>query len=195
MSDDQPFANLMRRVRRGDPEAAKELVRRYEPEIRAEVRARLYNPQLRRAFDSLDICQSVLGSFFLRVAAGQYELNQPEQLLKLLLRMARNKLVAQVRREQAQRRDSQRLAAHCPVDWALVPDPAGDPSQVVERRELLQEFRKRLSLEERELADLRAQGVGWSAIVAQLGGTPESRRKQLSRAVDRVMHQLGLEDL
>jgi RNA polymerase sigma-70 factor (ECF subfamily) len=194
MTDDQPFANLMRRVRGGDPEAAKELVGRYEPEIRAEVRARLYNPQLRRAFDSLDICQSVLGSFFLRVAAGQYELNQPEQLLKLLLRMARNKLVAQVRRQQAQRRDSQRLAAHCPVDWVLVPDPVGDPSQVVERRELLQEFRKRLSPEERELADLRAQGVDWSAIVAQLGGTPESRRKQLSRAVDRVVHQLGLED-
>ena len=40
----------------------------------------------------MDICQSVLGSFFVRAATGQYKLETPEHLLKLLTTMARNKL-------------------------------------------------------------------------------------------------------
>ena len=32
----------------------------------------------------MDICQSVMASFFVRAALGQYQLNTPEQLLNLL---------------------------------------------------------------------------------------------------------------
>ena len=53
--------------------------------VRFEARLRLTDPRLRRQYDSLDICQSVLASFFVRAAAGQYDLDRPEQLLKLLL--------------------------------------------------------------------------------------------------------------
>src|SRR6516225_7135137 len=69
MSDDNIFACLIRRLRGGDPRAAEELVREYEPAIRLEVHCRLRDPRLRRAFDSLDVCQSVLASFFVRAAA------------------------------------------------------------------------------------------------------------------------------
>jgi hypothetical protein len=41
MSDDQPFAEFIRRIRSGDAAAAAELIRRYEPEVRLEVRMRL----------------------------------------------------------------------------------------------------------------------------------------------------------
>jgi hypothetical protein len=61
---------------------------------------------------------------------------------------------------------------------------------MVAGRELLEEFRRRLSEEERALADLRAQGCEWPEIAARLGGTPEARRKQFARAVDRVEEQL-----
>ena len=46
------YSELIRRIRLGDEQAAEELVRRYEPEIRLEVRAwlRLRNPALRRVF-------------------------------------------------------------------------------------------------------------------------------------------------
>jgi hypothetical protein len=53
-------------------------------------------------------------------------------------------------------------------------------------------LRKRLSEEERHLADLRGQGRDWAAIAAELGGTPEGRRKQLRRAIERVERELGL---
>src|SRR5262245_2798467 len=109
MSDQPSFTELIRRVRGGDAEAAAEIVRRYEPEVRRAIRLRLTDTGLRRVFDSMDICQSVLGNFFVRAAAGQFELEQPEKLLRLLVEMARNKLHDQVSYHQAARRDQRRL--------------------------------------------------------------------------------------
>src|SRR5437763_10288952 len=108
VGDEQSFADFVRRIRAGDPEAATELIRQFEPVIRLEVRRRLSDPALYRQFDSMDICQSVMLSFFMRAKAGQYELDQPQQLLKLLVAMAHNKLAVQARRLRTQRRDSRR---------------------------------------------------------------------------------------
>src|SRR5207244_2740835 len=109
MSDDTPFQEMIQKVRSGDGDAAAELVRRYEPAIRRVVRLRLTDPRMRRAFDSMDVCQSVLGSFFVRAALGQYDLANPDQLLKLLAQMTRHKVTDQMRRERAGRRDLARL--------------------------------------------------------------------------------------
>src|SRR5262245_30396160 len=182
----EDYADFIRRIRRGDQDAAAELVRLYEAEIRLEIRGwlRLRDPRLRRVLDSVDVCQAVLASFFLRAAVGEFDLEQPGQLIALLVGMARHKLSEQVRHHQRQRRDVRRVAA----DAGEV-DPAGaseTPSQVVSGKELLEEFRKRLSEEERQLAELRAEGQDWQAIAARLGGTPEGRRKQLMRAIERV---------
>ena len=193
MSDENVFADLIRRLRAGDPRAAEELVREYEPAIRLEVHCRLRDPRLRRAFDSLDVCQSVLASFFVRAAAGDYDLGQPDQLRKLLVGMARNKLLLQVRKQRAQRRDVRRLE---PIDRddgaAVAADPS--PSRQYEAQDLLHNFQQRLTPEERQLAELRAQGREWPEIAAQVGGTPSGRRKQLTRAIDRVARELGLDE-
>jgi RNA polymerase sigma-70 factor (ECF subfamily) len=194
MLDDQEFNGFVKRVRAGDEQAASELVRRYEPEIRREVRLRLRDPRLRRDFDSVDICQSVLASFFVRAALGQYELERPEQLLKLLVTMARNKLVHQVRKQRSQRRDNRRLEAAGQEKLASVAGGA-NPSELVARQELLQVFRNRMSAEERQLVELRSQGRDWAEIAAEVGGTAEARRKQLARALDRIGQQLGLDEV
>jgi DNA-directed RNA polymerase specialized sigma24 family protein len=101
MADASTFHDLIIRLRTGDAGAAAELVRRYEPTIRLIVRRRLSDPALRRVLDSMDICQSVLASFFLRAAVGQYQLDDPQQLLKLLATMARNKVLHEVARQRA----------------------------------------------------------------------------------------------
>src|SRR4051794_23122623 len=90
MSADPAFPDLIRRVRAGEPQAAAELVCRYEPEIRRFIRVRLTDPHLRRTLDSVDISQSVLAAFFVRVIAGQFDLEEPSQLIKLLVTMAHN---------------------------------------------------------------------------------------------------------
>jgi RNA polymerase sigma-70 factor (ECF subfamily) len=74
MASEGSFAALIRRVRAGDPDAAAEVVRQYEPPIRRLVRLRLTDPWLTRVLDSMDICQSVMANFFIRAAAGQFDL-------------------------------------------------------------------------------------------------------------------------
>jgi RNA polymerase sigma-70 factor (ECF subfamily) len=192
MADEQEFAEFIRRIRAGDEQAAIDLVRRYEPTIRIEVRAHLTDPSLYRLFDSMDICQSVLASFFVRAAAGDYELDSPRQLFKLLVGITRNKVAFQARKHRSQRRDHRRSAAD--VQELDVADHTHTPDRVVEGRNLLREVRQRLSEEERQVADLRAVGKSWPEVATEVGGTPEARRKQLSRALSRVAEELGLEE-
>jgi RNA polymerase sigma-70 factor (ECF subfamily) len=193
MGEDRNFEELMRRVRAGDGQAADELVRQYEPTIRRVVRVRLVDERLKRLFDSMDICQSVFGSFFVHAALGDYELATPEQLLGLLVSMSRKKLIDKSRRAGAARRDYRRThegAADKERHWAA-DDPS--PSREVAGRELLEEFRRRLTDAERQIADRRAAGLNWQAVAVELGGTPEALRKQLARGVERVSRELGLE--
>jgi RNA polymerase sigma-70 factor (ECF subfamily) len=184
------FAEFLWKVRAGDETAAAELVRRYEPALRLEIRLRLTDPKLRRLLDPADLCQSVLKSFFIRAVTGQFDLDSPEKLLALLRTMARNKVAHQARRQQALRRDMRR-------DVSLgESEPAGhdpSPSRLAIGRELLDAFQSRLSAEERRMADLRSAGREWAEIARELGGTPQARRKQLTRAVERVAQELGLD--
>jgi RNA polymerase sigma-70 factor (ECF subfamily) len=192
--DDEVYQDLVRRIRAGDQRAAEEVVRRYEPDVRLVIRGwlRLRNHRLRRVFDSMDVCQSVMTSFFIRAAVGEFDLGEPHQLLPLLVGIARNKLAEQVRFHQQKRRDVRRVQAH-PLEDRVV-DAAGETaSQVVANRELLEQFRARLTDEERQVAMLRVQGLDWAAVAESLGGTAEARRKQLSRAIGWVEHELGLD--
>jgi RNA polymerase sigma-70 factor (ECF subfamily) len=190
MSERNSFAEFIRRIRAGDDQAARELVEQYEPVIRREVRLRLKDPRLNSQFDWTDVCQSVLASFFLRTASGEYDLEEPGQLLKLLVVMTRHKLANAQRRHRAERRDYRRHEPSDPQKLADRPLAAPSPSRMVAGRELIEEFRRRLSADERALADLRAEGCEWPEIAAKLGGTPQARRKQFARAVARIEQQL-----
>jgi RNA polymerase sigma factor (sigma-70 family) len=192
MTESFVFADFLQRVRAGDEQAAQELVARCEPVVRREVRARLRDPGLRRLFDSADFCQSVFASFFVRAAAGGYDLEHPGQLLNLLLSMARNKLAFCLRQQRAQRRDNRRLhEGDGPLQQAA--DMHSSPSEQVGRQELVVLVRQRLSAEENQIAQMRGLGCSWSEVAARLGGTPEARRVQLARALDHVARTLRLD--
>jgi RNA polymerase sigma-70 factor (ECF subfamily) len=190
---DQSFHELIRRVRAGDDAAAAEVVQRYGAALRRAVRARLTDPTLRRLLDSMDVCQSVLASFFVRAAAGQYALDTPGQLVRLLASMARHKLLRQAERLHAARRDGRRCQEGG-FGTCEPADPGPQPPQLVAGRELLQQFRSRLSEEERRLADQRALGRSWADIAAAVGGNADALRIRLSRAADRVARELGLDE-
>lgn len=202
MSLAESFHDLIERVRQGDQRSAAELVRRYEPAIRRAVRFRLTDPTLRRTLDSMDVCQSVLLSFFVGVASGQYQLDTPEQLLKLLTAMARNKLLNQARHQRAARRDPRpytdpRLIGSvnaADANPANLPDAEPSPCQHAETRELLAEIQRLLSPEERQLVDLRNQGHDWISIAQMLGGNPATLRQKFHRALSRLTQQLDPEN-
>ncbi len=194
MSEEAPLPDLIARLRAGDAQAAAEFVRYYEPVIRSRIRVwlRMRDARLRRLFDSMDICQSVLASFFVRAVNGQFDLDQPDKVIGLLVQMARHKLANQIQKQQAQRRDVRRVQSDGLHDMELA-DPDPSPSEWCAGQELLEELRKRMSEEERLLADRRAEGHDWAAISAEMGGTPDGRRMQLARALDRITGQLGID--
>jgi RNA polymerase sigma-70 factor (ECF subfamily) len=192
MAEENEFTAFVRRIRAGDSDAAVELVRNFGPAIRLEVQMGLRDARLRRAFDASDVCQSVLASFFVRVAAGQYELVSPEGLAGLLVRMARNKLVSQARRHTNTRRDVRRIEDV--AENVSVASAGPTPSREIEFRDLLQQFRARLTDDECRLADARTQGKAWGEIATEVGGDPRVLCKRLERAIDRVCRELDLDD-
>lgn len=199
--DPDSFRVLIDRVRAGDEQAAAELVRKYEPAIRRAARVRLLDTRLNRVLDSMDICQSVMASFFVRAALGQFELDTPDQLLRLLATMTRNKLIGQVKGQAAARRDFRRVTGSGATrdgeagdGIAQIPGRIPTPSRDVAARELLEEALRRLSPDEKRILDFREQGEQWAEIASELGSSPEALRKRFVRAVDRVAHELGLDE-
>jgi RNA polymerase sigma factor (sigma-70 family) len=188
MADELTFADFLSRVRAGDDEAARELVRQYEPLIRREVRMLIGDDRLNRAFDSMDVSQSVLASFFKRAEAGNYQIERFEQLAKLLVAMARNKLVSRVRSERRLIRDARRLSAE-PEVLEQVVDSSPSPSEQLARHEELELFKSALSDEERAIYELRTDGLSWAEVAARLGGTGHARRMQFSRGLERLERQ------
>jgi DNA-directed RNA polymerase specialized sigma24 family protein len=192
MRDESVFADLLKRVRGGDSDAASELVRIYESAIRVAVRTRLSDPKLRRQFDSMDVCQSVLASFFLRAAAGQYDLHDPAQLVALLTKMAHNKLAMRARHAYRQRRDVRRNVRLSDIR----PEPAAGSAQPIRQvlgRDLVSRAFGLMDPQVRKMAVCRTRGMEWSEIATQIGGTADARRKQFQRAVDQIAQTLQVE--
>lgn len=193
MPETAKFQELIQRVRERDEDAARELTVRYEKAIRRVVRIHLRDPRMRRVVDSMDVCQSVLTSFFVRTALGEYELNTPEQLISLLTTITKNKVVNQVHRLQAQRRDIRRDSELGSGSFGVL-DRSPNPADEVSAKEILEKVRSGLDASERYLAEQRGLGRTWPELAEQLGATDVALRKKLTRALDRVMAELGLSE-
>src|SRR3954464_3304911 len=95
--DEENIAGFLARIRAGDESAARELLARYEAQVRLVVRRQL--PRLLRSrVDSMDFLQSVWGSFFRRMRSGPDEFEDPRYLVAFLARAARNKVIDEYRR-------------------------------------------------------------------------------------------------
>ena len=187
------FRELLSQARQGNPAAAEEMIHRYESEIRREVHLRLTDPRLRRLLESMDICQSVMASFFVRLWAGQYEIEYPGQLVRLLLSMTKHKLIDQARFWTAARRDLHReVSRDAPDGDALT--PAVQDTDVVETADLVAKVRSHLSPDERELVSLRQMGHDWQEVGQRVNLTPDAARMRYNRALARVLRELGLDD-
>lgn len=192
MPEETDFSASFLRLRSGDDAAVRDFISRYEPFIRRSLRRRLVRANLQAAADSVDLCQSVLGSFLIRAAAGEYKIDTEDDLRKLLTAIAKNKFAALVRRESTQKRDRSRVM-DIHDSGLLTADSASDPRRRVADEDLLQEVERRLQPEERKLLIWRRAGYSWDDIAARLGSTAVVQRKRLSRGLQRVAVELGLE--
>ena len=116
--------------------------------------------------------------------------------ISLIAAVARNRVIDWARRTQADRRDGRREVSLEQADGQSPQFAADDPGphSVLVSRELLERVRSRLSPEERQLMEQRTEGREWEEIAQQLGERPNAVRMRLTRALDRVASELGLEE-
>ena len=96
--------SLLRRIQSGHSDASTQLYMRYARRLQALVASKS-SPDLARRVDAEDIVQSVFRTFFRRAALGDYSVPEGEQLWKLLLVIALNKVRAVGAHHRAAKRD------------------------------------------------------------------------------------------
>jgi RNA polymerase sigma-70 factor (ECF subfamily) len=180
---DGELSEFLRRIQAGDESAARELLSRFEAEVRLVVRRQL--PRLLRSrFDSLDFLQSVWGSFFRRMRTSPTEFEDSRHLVAFLARAAKNKVIDEYRRAASRKQDMHREEplwgdGRRPRD---VPDPADSPSEVAQAREVLVRLRELVPEDRRAILELKADGLSSKDIGQRLGIS--------ERTVQRVLEDL-----
>ncbi len=187
----ESFSKRLDELRCGVPGAHEAFMEEFGPYVRRAIRIRLRRTYLQAAADSADLCQSVMASFLLRLAAGQFELANEVDMRRLLATMANKKFLMFRRYELAAKRD-RRLTKSLAHDPANKPNWApGDSLNALHNIEL--KLRQLLTAEEYQLFELRQQGHPWNAIAEQQAIDAATLRKRYSRAISRVAIQLGID--
>jgi RNA polymerase sigma-70 factor (ECF subfamily) len=172
--------SFLARIRAGDELAARELLTRYEAQVRLVVRRQL--PRLLRSrFDSLDFLQSVWGSFFRRMSTGPEEFEDPRFLVTFLARVARNKVIDQYRRAASRKQDMRReepLSLGGSRSREFVADQE-TPSEVAEANEAYDRLREWLPADRREILGLKLEGLSSREIAERLGLSERTVRRAL----------------
>ncbi|MBX6312061.1 MAG: sigma-70 family RNA polymerase sigma factor [Isosphaeraceae bacterium] len=187
---DGEIAGFLARIQAGDEDAARELLRRYEPEVRLVVRRQL--PRLLRSrFDSLDFLQSVWGSFFRRVRTSPTAFDDSRHLVAFLARAAKNKVIDEYRRAASQKQDMHREEPlwtddNRPRDLTGHDDT---PSQVAEAHEALGRLRDLLPEDRRALLEWKAEGLSSREIGERLGIS----ERTVQRVIEDLRRRVALE--
>ena len=181
--DEGDIPAFLARIQAGDEAAARELLSRYEAEVRLVVRRQL--PRLLRSrFDSLDFLQSVWGSFFQRVRTGPNEFEDSRHLVAFLARAAKNKVIDEYRRAASRKQDMHReeplwVDGGRPKD---LPADTDSPSDVAEAREVFSRLKELLPEDRRTILELKAEGLSSREIGERLAIS--------ERTVQRVLEDL-----
>lgn len=171
-------SSLLRRLRQGNPDAATQLYLRYAERLRMLTRAKC-SPDLARRVDVDDIVQSVFSSFFRGVGQGYYEVPHGNELWKLFLVIALNKIRAKATYHTASKRDVRRTMNIELVGDANGPAVEGDQTAYVLLQMVIDEAVATLSASQQQIVRLRIEGHEVVDIAAQ---TQRSKR-----TVERVL--------
>jgi RNA polymerase sigma factor (sigma-70 family) len=181
--EDGELVEFLQRIQAGDEGAARELLQRFEAEVRLVVRRQL--PRLLRSrFDSLDFLQSVWGSFFRRMRTAPTEFEDSRHLVAFLARAAKNKVIDEYRRSASRKHDMHREEPLW-IDGRRakdVPDPIDSPSEIAQAHEAFGRLRDLVPEEKRSILEMKAQGLSSKDIGERLGIS--------ERTVQRVLEDL-----
>src|SRR5262245_25073327 len=160
MADDMDSVDLAERCRSGDAEACRQLFERYVDRLLALSRRRL-SQALASRVDPEDIVQSVFRTFFGRLKDGQFQLEQHDDLCKLLVRITVHKTLRQVAFQKAAKRNPAAEVGQENTDRnelyaVLGREPT--PEETVVFIDQLEHFVRELNPMERRILEMRVHG-------------------------------------
>jgi RNA polymerase sigma-70 factor (ECF subfamily) len=170
--------SLLERCRRGDQEAATQLYRRYVERLQHLAQARC-SAQLARCLDAEDIVQSVFRTFFRGVRQGYYDIPEGEDLWKLLLVIALNKIRAKGSFHLAAKRDVRLTQTMGSAEANLEEHLEADHGEQLLMRLAIQEALEQLDARQREMVELRIQGHDITEIAAKTGRSKRTVERNL----------------
>ena len=122
MSESDSVTNWIEHLKAGQPDAANRLWRRYSESLARMALQQLGNTP-RRAFDEEDVAISAFHAFLQGVDDGRFsELNDREDLWKVLVMLTERRAISARRREQAQKRGGGAVRG----DSVFAPGVSGD---------------------------------------------------------------------
>jgi RNA polymerase sigma-70 factor, ECF subfamily len=170
--------SLLRRLQHGQADASTELYLRYAERLLALAAAQS-SPGLARRVDPEDIVQSVFRTFFRRASLGHYTVPDGEEIWKLLLVIALNKVRATGAFHRAAKRDVRRTAGGEAFERAVESRPGRDGSALDTLRLVIQELLEGLPEAHRRIIELRIEGHEVNDIAAAV--------RRSKRSVERVL--------
>jgi RNA polymerase sigma-70 factor, ECF subfamily len=178
--------SLLQRFRGGTGDAATLLYFRYAEQLRSLAAARLA-PDLAPRVDADDIVQSVFRTFFRRAALGQFEVPHGEDLWKLFLVIALNKVRSAATYHRAAKRDVSRTPE---LDAATEPD-GRDADALATLRLTVEELLAELPDPQRAIVEARVAGYEVDDIAARVGCSKRSVERCLQKFRTRLAAVLG----
>jgi DNA-directed RNA polymerase specialized sigma24 family protein len=189
-SDHDRLADLVRRMRVGDRQAAAEFMIEYGPLLRRRVRGKL-GAAMRRLFDSQEILSTVGRRLDRYVRVGGLEAESPGQLLQLVFRMAEGAVIDKVRvfkrLERVEGEDS-----HFAQEFSSrLHDADADQSDGAEIS-LDAALRVLTNDIDRQILTMWLNGTQHNVIAWDLGMTPAAVRQRWKTIRDRLKESLQL---
>jgi RNA polymerase sigma-70 factor (ECF subfamily) len=183
MPDTLQVRALLNRWRAGDEDAARQLFQLYVDRLIGLARQRI-SQRLASRVDPEDVVQSVFRTFFHRAKQGQFTLEEPDDLCKLLARITVHKTFRQVAFHRAAKRDMNLEAVHGDggQDYVLtLLDRGPTPEAANEFLDQLEHFLSRLRPDDRQIIELRMQGYKDVEIAQKLNISDRKIRRLMER--------------
>lgn len=168
-SPDSPFEAAVKELCTGSEEAVWDFIQTYGPHIQRVVRRRLHH-KLRSKFDSVDFVQMVWVSFFAtpdRLA----QFDKPEDVIRYLVVMAKNKVVEESRRrfEHEKHNVTRERSLDQPEIMETSEHRSDTPSQIAIARERWRSMIEGEPERNRRILEMRRAGLTFVEISRNLG--------------------------
>ncbi len=185
---------LIAGLRAGESRAVRQFCDAYGPALQRMAERRMAQA-LRRRTEPEDVLQSVYRTFFRRAADGQFQLDDANDLWRLMCAITLTKVREKARFHFRQRRgvDREVMMDATPDGAAQLGDSGPSPHEHAVLTEAMAQLLDGLAPQEQRVVDLKLQDVPNHEVAARLGCSERTVRRLLGRLRQRFRQVLDAE--